>query len=192
MSFKEVNKPETYLEYRERHYGKQYVDATRILTKLLGEKSDWTDQIFKCVLPVLLDKMWTPEVYLKKKFYRNNKPENKSLISMSNNICYGLDEDRKSKDIADPTLTSIDGELEKQIPDTKTTARLKQPDHVSVGDSSLLVLPDAYDKLVVAEGDTVRTTKYLHPDDWNNINNILKEYGFEWVSAGKESRWQKQ
>ena len=56
--------------------------------------------------------------------------------------------------------------------------------------------PELAEVLDVTDADgeiRVKTTKYLYNrDDWVTINNYLKERGFKWESAGKDSYWHRR
>jgi len=41
------------------------------------------------------------------------------------------------------------------------------------------------------DGQSATTTKFVDKETWTALNNEMKRRGFKWVSAGKESRWEK-
>lgn len=49
------------------------------------------------------------------------------------------------------------------------------------------------DRLEVVNENEVKAREYFHnKDDWSTINKLLKQNGFSWVSAGKQSCWRRQ
>lgn len=53
-------------------------------------------------------------------------------------------------------------------------------------------LDEWIDQVDIAEsGDSITVTPkgYLGKEPWYQINNALKQFDAEWVSAGKESKW---
>jgi hypothetical protein len=41
------------------------------------------------------------------------------------------------------------------------------------------------------DSETVRPKRWLDREMWKEINNILRTFGFAWVSNGKDSQWLK-
>ena len=49
------------------------------------------------------------------------------------------------------------------------------------------------DRLEIIDEDTVKPAVYFHDkDDWVTVNKLLKQYGFNWNSRGKNSAWSRK
>jgi hypothetical protein len=69
----------------------------------------------------------------------------------------------------------------------------KQKPNLSVTEVLADLDSELSSKLVVVSEDEVRATEFFHnKDDWSTINKLLRQNGFTWVSAGKESCWRRQ
>jgi phosphopantothenate synthetase len=69
----------------------------------------------------------------------------------------------------------------------------KQKPKLSVTEVLADLASELSSKLLVVSEDEVRATEFFrNKEDWNTINKLLKQHGFKWVSAGKQSCWRRQ
>lgn len=152
----------SFEEYRKKHYQKQFEIAIRILAEVAAVDSD----AFKATLPILLGKMWTPEVYLREEYDKSGAPEKAGPVPPENVTPFSSPQRDAQVSFRKPTQT------------LKQTLRKH-------------MRPELFEKLEIQEN---RITKnyFLTDNEWEALNGLLKNWGFRWVSAGKDSRWEKQ
>jgi len=201
MSYEEYRKtdqPETWEQYRARHYRSQYMKAHEMLIGLFAPMDDPKEQfsrdMFARLLAVLVEKMWTPEVYLKRdydKLQRNRSIDqaiaSQHVLSQSGGPGQGAAAATSPPESSFHQQPQVSSRKPTQIDELKA----------KLGDLSKLLSFHDNPFNLHPEWIVIKPREYLKSDVFRQIAGVLKNNGAEYVSQGKEShfrirRWEKQ
>jgi len=202
MSFEEYTHPnekETWEQYRARHYRSQYMKAHDMIVDLFDVDVPLQRELFLRMLTALVDKMWTPEVYLREAYLdedriRRTKPFKKEArearTAKGTRTPPPPTPEPKSggpeKDAHAPAknMTPSSPRRQHEVLVRKPTQTLTDQINEALPKDRELLYYETTDKHVL-----VRFKQYLGPDLFRRVAEKLRPFGAVYVSRGKDSHF---